>query len=162
MPILIDGHNLIGRLPTLSLHDPDDEEKLIQVLQVYRTRNRKAMTVVFDPGEGYALPTSRRQGGVEVVYAPHGSSADAVIVQRVQRSRRPRDWVVVTSDRLLAERVTRLGARVQSAEAFAAELDSLHSAAPAWKDRPLSPAEVEKWLALFGSQERSDDLDSAG
>ncbi len=161
MPILVDGHNLIGRLPALSLHDPDDEEKLIQVLQVFRTRKRKAMTVVFDPGESYALPASRRQGGVEVVYAPHGSSADAIIVQRVQRSRRPDDWLVVTSDRLLAEKVTRLGARVQSSEAFAAELDSLHSATSAWKDRPLSPAEVEKWLALFGSQERSDVVDSS-
>lgn len=160
MPILIDGHNLIGRLPALSLHDPDDEEKLTQVLQLYRTRKRKAITVVFDPGESFALPASRRQGGVEVLYAPHTSSADAVIVQRVQHSRRPDDWLVVTSDRLLAERVTRLGARVQSSEAFAAELDSLHRAAPAWKDRPLSPDEVEKWLALFGSQERSDVMDS--
>ena len=29
---LIDGHNLIGQLPDLSLTDPDDEAKLVQKL----------------------------------------------------------------------------------------------------------------------------------
>lgn len=160
MPILIDGHNLIGRLPGLCLRDPDDEEKLIRLLQVYRSRKRKAITVVFDSGGSFTLPANQRRGGIEIVYAPHESSADAVIIQRVQRSRHPNDWVVVTSDRLLAERVTRLGAKVQSAEAFAADLHSPPQETPAWKDRPLSPAEVERWMALFGSQEHSDAMDS--
>jgi predicted RNA-binding protein with PIN domain len=149
MPILIDGHNLIGRLSQLSLQDPDDEEKLVTLLKSYRARTGKAITVVFDPGGTFALSQKRRRGGIETVFAPHGSSADAVIAKRVRRSRNPRDWLVVTSDRNLAETVARQGARVRSAEDFAKELSAPRDMSPDWKDVPPSAEEVETWLSLF-------------
>ncbi|MGD9375749.1 MAG: NYN domain-containing protein, partial [Anaerolineae bacterium] len=49
MPILIDGHNLVGKLPVLSLQDPDDEQKLIELLRSYQARTGKEVIVVFDP-----------------------------------------------------------------------------------------------------------------
>jgi predicted RNA-binding protein with PIN domain len=153
VPILIDGHNLIGRLPTLSLQDPGDEEMLVSLLKSYRARTGKAITVVFDPGGAFALPQRRRDGGIEIIFAPHNSSADAVIIYRLQRSRDPQQWLVVTSDRELAETVARQGARLRSAEDFAAELGVLQDGSPEWKDRPPSPAEVKDWLALFESQD---------
>jgi len=149
VPILIDGHNLIGRLSQLSLQDPDDEEKLVNLLKSYRARTGKAITVVFDPGGAFALSQKRRRGGIETVFAPHGSSADAVIAKRIGRSRNPRDWLVVTSDRSLAETVARQGARVRSAEDFAQELTVPRDGSPDWKDVPPSPEEVETWLSLF-------------
>lgn len=156
MPLLIDGHNLIGRLPTLELQDPDDEEKLVRLLSSYRARTRKGITVVFDPGAGVALPKVRRVGGVEVVFAPHNSSADAVIARRVGASHDPRGLLVITSDQGLAESVARLGARVQPAETFALELSQVPEPAPEWKDTPLSPDEVEAWLDLFeGTEEKT-------
>ena len=33
MPLLIDGHNLIGQIPELSLADEDDEGKLVMLLR---------------------------------------------------------------------------------------------------------------------------------
>jgi len=149
MPILIDGHNLIGRMPTLSLADPDDERQLVAVLLSYRARTGKPVTVVFDPGGAFALPETRRHGGVEVVFAPHGSSADQVIARRVHRSRNPAGITVITSDRELAGAVHSYGARVKSAEAFAAELSAMAEDGPEGHDSPLSAAELEAWLALF-------------
>jgi predicted RNA-binding protein with PIN domain len=149
VPILIDGHNLIGQLSTISLSDPNDEERLLRLLIPYRARTGKRLIVVFDPGEGFALAESRRLGGIEVVFASHGSSADAIISRRVRRSRDRAGWLVVTSDNRLAETVTQLGARVQSATEFAAALSSDSVNTPDWKDVPLSPEEVESWLALF-------------
>lgn len=150
MPILIDGHNLIGRLPWLSLQDPDDEENLVRLLQSYQARTGKAVTVVFDSGAESALPKKRRAGRVEVVFASPRSSADAVIAGRVRHSRNPQEWLVITSDRELAQTVTRQGARARGADDFALEL-----AQPS-EDEPLdrkevspSPEEVELWLALF-------------
>lgn len=162
MPILIDGHNLIGRLSAISLQDPDDEEQLIQLLASHRARMNKKITVVFDPGGAYALSERRRSGGISVVFASHGSSADAVIAQLVRASRDRRGWLVITSDQQLADAVTRLGARVQSAEAFAAELQPASSTAddaereslPAEKAAPPSAGEVEAWLALFEERDR--------
>ena len=155
MPILIDGHNLIGRMPSLSLQDPDDEARLVSLLKSYRARTGKAVTVVFDPGGAYAPPTRRKEGGVEVVFARPGRTADDLILHRVQRSRDRRGWLVVTSDRRLAEAVERLGARVQQADAFIAQLQtSPGDDDAAWKDDvALSPDEVEAWLALFGGQD---------
>ena len=149
MPILIDGHNLIGQCPSLSLHDPDDEEKLVRLLVSYAARAQKRITVVFDPGEPSTLPQTRRLGGVEVVFAPYGSTADAVIVRRVQRSRHPVEWLVVTSDQRLAEQVTRLGARTRNAQTFAAEACAPAAAESEQKQKPPSASEVEAWMALF-------------
>ena len=158
MPILIDGHNLIGRMPALSLADPEDERQLLELLLSYRSRTRKAVTVVFDPGGGYALPGTRRQGGVEVVFAPHGSSADQVIVRRVRHSRDPAGITVVTSDRELASEARNYGAKVKSAEAFAAEMSALAKGGSEGHDTRLSAAELEVWLALFQSRNGDDAL----
>ncbi len=48
MPLLIDGHNLIGHSPDLSLSDPNDEAKLIARLRRYVARTDRQVTVVFD------------------------------------------------------------------------------------------------------------------
>ena len=153
---MIDGHNLIGRLPAISLQDPDDEEKLARLLISYRARTGKAITVVFDPGGAFALQERRRLGGVEIVFAPHGSSADRVIIRRVQKLRNPAEWLVVTSDRELSDTVTRLGARAQSAEAFALEMTESAGAPPDWRETPPSSDEVESWLALFEGRDQGN------
>ncbi len=116
------------------------------------------MTVVFDPGGAFALPETRRHGGVEVVFAPHGSSADQVIVRRVRRSRDPAGITVVTSDRELASEARNYGAKVKSAEAFAAEMSALAEGGSEGHDTPLSAAELEAWLALFEGRNGADAL----
>jgi hypothetical protein len=150
MPILIDGHNLIGRLPDISLADRDDEARLVSRLQGYAGRTGKRVTVVFDRG----LPGGRSQalsgGRVEVVFAPTGRNADRVLIARIRRSRNPRGLTVVTSDREVIAAAERRGARVVHAEAFVSELEP-SPAAPsgAKEDVHLSPDEVEAWLELF-------------
>ena len=153
MPILIDGHNLIGRLPTLSLEDPDDEEKLVRLLQSYQARTGKALTVVFDPGEPSARRRTRSVGRIKVVFAAYGSSADQVIWHRVGNASHPPDWLVITSDRELATRVQSLGARVKSADEFALELSGPPDETPAWKEGAPPPEEVEWGLKVFGEED---------
>jgi hypothetical protein len=48
MPVIIDGHNLIPRIPGLSLRDIDDELRLVQLLQDFCQRSRKQVEVFFD------------------------------------------------------------------------------------------------------------------
>ena len=162
MALLIDGHNLIGRMPSLSLRDPHDEARLIALLKSYRARTGKAVTVVFDPGGAYAPAGRRQEGGVEVIFARQGRSADDLILRRVRESRDRRKWLVITSDRRLADSVGRLGARVQPAEDFAAHLQPTPDEdETAWKDVVLSPAEIEDWLALFKAEADSHDDENA-
>lgn len=149
MPILIDGHNLIGRLPGLSLADPDDEEKLVRLLQPFQARRKSSLVVVFDPGITFLPAQKRRRGRIQVIYAPSGSSADEVIARRVAASRNPSEWLVVTNDQALASRVRRFGARVQSADDLVAALEASPGAEADWKDREPSPDEVDYWLGQF-------------
>jgi predicted RNA-binding protein with PIN domain len=156
VPILIDGHNLIGRLRSVSLADPEDEARLVEMLRAYRARTGARITVVFDPGVLYAPPQTYTQGGLQVVFAPHGGSADAVLLRRLRRHTNPRGLTVVSSDRAIVRAAQDIGARVVTAQAFAELLENppLPEAEP--QDVQLSPAEVEAWLALFEGQEEGD------
>ncbi len=48
MLILIDGHNLIPKIPGMSLADLDDENQLIPLLQTYCRKRRNTVEVYFD------------------------------------------------------------------------------------------------------------------
>ena len=152
MPLLIDGHNLIPRLPDLHLDDPDDEARLIERLRRYQARTGKRLTVFFDSGLPGGPDRDLSTSKVRVVFASAGGSADKLIVRRVRRSRDPQGIIVVTSDEKIIAAVERHGARAAHSETFAAELEAL-SAFPASieasSDVHLSPSEVNEWLTLF-------------
>ena len=164
MAYLIDGHNLIGQLPDLSLTDPDDEAKLVQKLLSFSARTGKRCVVVFDSG----LPGGKSRlstGKVEVIFASARSSADDVMKERIKRVRDPGQWIVVSNDHavLNAARARRM-TTISSAE-FAEQLR--HPAPPKGKrarpadpgeadDVHVSPAEVEAWLELFKTRGKPD------
>jgi predicted RNA-binding protein with PIN domain len=155
MPLLIDGHNLIGRLPDLHLDDPDDEVKLVARLRAYCARTGKRVAVVFDRG----LPGGRSRelsgGGVEVVFASAGHTADGILRERIRRARDPRGLTVVTSDRQIIAAVQARGARVMRSEEFAPQLSMPHTVdgGGKGKDVHLSAEEVEEWLEVFRGEE---------
>jgi len=150
VPVLIDGHNLIGRLPDVSLADPDDEARLVSRLQGYAGRTGKRVTVVFDRGLPGGCSQALSSGSVEVVFAPTGRNADGVLIERIRRARNPRGLLVVTSDHEVMAAARRRGARVIHAEAFVRELEpSPLSPGGRKEDVHLSPDELEVWLELF-------------
>jgi uncharacterized protein len=162
MAYLIDGHNLIGQLPDISLKDPNDEAKLVQKLIGFAARQQKHVVVVFDSG----LPGGKSRlstGQVEVVFASAGSNADNVMKERIKHVRDTGQWVVVSNDRevLAAARIRRMKT-LTSAE-FAPQLRSDQAPSKA-KRKPdkdageasevyVSAAEVEAWLKIFKSPE---------
>jgi uncharacterized protein len=161
MPILIDGHNLIGQLPNLSLADPDDEAQLVLLLRRYAARRRgRKIVVVFDGGV-YGHPDHLSGYGVEARFARSPSDADSELIRRIRAVRRRDEWLVVSSDRAVAGAAQAHGIPVLSAQAFARRLAALDQprVSPQAKhaDRPLSPAEVEEWLRLFGLEADQDE-----
>ena len=150
MPFLIDGHNLIGRLPDLCLDDPDDEAKLVARLRAYCARTGKHVTVVFDRG----LPGGRSElsgGGVKVIFASAGRTADGILCERIRRARDPRGLTLVTSDREVIATAQSRGAGVMRSEEFATRLAASRTGkVEVEKDVHLSVKEVEEWLQIFG------------
>jgi predicted RNA-binding protein with PIN domain len=75
-----------------------------------------AVTVVFERPPLTAIPSSV----IEIAHAPKAAanSADDEIVRLVRADARPDEIRVVTSDKMLADRVRSLGASVYPAESF--------------------------------------------
>lgn len=149
--ILVDGHNLIGRTPGLSFGDePGAREGLLRWLAARKGSGREAVVVVFD-GNRPGAAGEERFGGVRVVYAPAGRSADDEILRRLA-SGQASGAMVVTSDRELSGRARGLGARVETCEAFRGRVGP-GPRRPDPDAKPAGgPAEVAEWLDLFRSR----------
>lgn len=157
MPYLIDGHNLIGRLPDISLTDPNDEALLVQKLIGFAARTGKRCFVVFDHG----LPggSSRMSTGmVRVAFAPVGVEADTIMMQRIKTSKDPGNWVVVSSDNMVLSAARRKRMQTLTSAEFAALMAPVSIPADESSDKPdnviLSPEEVEAWLKIFERRAR--------
>lgn len=117
--LIIDGYNLIG------IHHTDlrrQRELLVESLIGYRKRKGHDITVVFDgwkTGEG--KENRSVVGGITVIYTRIGENADAVIKRIVAAKKR--EWLVVTSDRDIANFVWAAGSVPLPADAFLAFLE---------------------------------------
>jgi predicted RNA-binding protein with PIN domain len=160
MPLLIDGHNLIGKLPDIRLDDPDDEAKLVVRLRTYCARTGRRVTVVFDHGLPGGRSWELSGGGVEVVFAPAGRTADGILSERIRRVRDPRGLTVVTSDRQVIAAAQARRARVVRSEEFAAQMSTLRAVKTIETERDvnLSAEEVNECLQMFGDNEQGDSV----
>lgn len=159
MPYLIDGHNLVPRIPGLRLDAADDEQQLIELLQDFCRVSRKTVEVYFDnapPGQA----RSRKYGLVQAHFIRAGRSADEAIRDRLRRlSGEGRTWIVVSSDLRVQQWARQARAQVQSSEEFArllrATLRSQDTERAKRPETQLSPEEVEDWLALFQRESKA-------
>src|SRR5262245_4949176 len=102
MNLLIDGHNLIGQLPGISMADPDDEAKLGLLLRKYAAGRRvRQVVVVVDRGV-YGHPQQLDGYGVVCYFARSPQDADAQLIRRIGALSRPHEWALVSSDRAVA------------------------------------------------------------
>jgi predicted RNA-binding protein with PIN domain len=150
MPYLIDGHNLIGHLPDLSLSDPHDEAKLVGRLKRAMMHKHKRCVVVFDAGLPGGVSREFSTAAVQVIFARGGTTADAIILERIRNTRDPGSLIVVSADQDIVQAATRRHIRVITPQAFAAELDTL--AVTDKSDPHLTPDELDAWLDLFGGE----------
>ncbi len=159
MHYLIDGHNLIAKMPDIAMDDPNDEALLVLRLRSWAAGSRKRLiTVIFDRG----LPGGRSKflssGQLNVVFAPEGQTADALLINRIRQAANPTEYTLVSSDRqvLKAARARRM--KRVSAKNFAKRLADFAQkqkpqpapSSPDEAEEPnLSEDEVAEWLQLF-------------
>jgi len=155
MPYIIDGHNLIPKVPGLNLDALDDEMQLVELLQEYCRRQRKQVEVFFDnapPGSVRA----RKFGRVTARFVRQEITADDAIRARLGRlGRSARNWTVVSSDQSVQSSARAAQARYLSSEAFAEmlldTLDESQADLGEIDDASLAPDELDDWLQLFGA-----------
>jgi predicted RNA-binding protein with PIN domain len=156
MPYLIDGHNLIGKIPGLQLDDLDDEKELIQLLQKYCQQVGKDVEVYFDhAASGHARASVH--GRVTARFVRSGETADQAISRHLKRlGNKAANWTVISSDREVLAAARRARARSISSEDFSRELMAEHTSSGSADTPEISAEEVDDWLKLFGDRDEPE------
>jgi predicted RNA-binding protein with PIN domain len=155
MPYLIDGHNLIGAMPDMSLNDPNDEMKLVNKLRSFAARRNKHIVVVFDKGMvSGRSPASTHS--VEVVFASeHQTTGDELIMRRIKHLRDPSGWTLVTSDGALVGFAKGYRLNIVKSAAFAQTLAQIPEPPDLgeWVNPIIPSSEAAYWESLMTSRE---------
>jgi predicted RNA-binding protein with PIN domain len=141
--VLIDAHNVLHQDPELRtlMCEPEQARAALERLLA----GRPHVHLFYDGGPGGEVRTMHRQG-LRIDYAGTGE-ADDRIVQWLKHHHRQRA-MVVTDDQELRRRVRTLGSAVMDAAGF---LQGLRHERDPREDRgPLSTAEVDEWMRIFG------------
>jgi predicted RNA-binding protein with PIN domain len=151
VPYLIDGNNLLGSWGGPQQGDDRRAEVVRRVAAFCRARGARA-TLVFD---GHPLrPDLEAQdlGPLSLRVPPRGESADDVIRRLVDLSHRPKDIIVVTSDKALYSYCRTRGTAVLRAHEWNAlerQVSPGRGLSPA-AEKPDRETDVEGWLKKFG------------
>jgi hypothetical protein len=155
VPLLIDGHNLIGArlFPDIQLSDEDDEAKLVARLKVWKSRYPGKITVVFDRGIPGGRDVKMGGAGVEVVFAADPTQADDLIRRRL--CKRTPGLILVTNDEELLAAAAAYGVKTWRGDEFVARLAAPNRPRPVSDDGTeirQSATDVEQWLAIFSAR----------
>ena len=150
MPIIIDGNNL---LHSLAKEEQNRDSVRRQALDVVRGGGM-SLNVVFDGPAPEGSPDTEHLGRLTIRYS--GTTSADNLILGLLRSGNASDWVVVTDDRALRDRVRERGGQVRT-------LNDWRSRNPRKRRHPLremklSPREVSDWETFFAS--RDDDTES--
>ena len=156
MHYLIDGHNLIAKMPDISLEDPDDEVQLVLLLRSWASQRKKRLvTVIFDGGLPGGKDVRLSTPSVRVVFAQEGRTADALLIARIYKAQNAGEFTAVSSDNQIVVAANKKRMPVIKSEKFMrklgrqAEDKRVVTAVP--DDNPhVSNKEVAEWLDLFG------------
>lgn len=159
MNYIIDGHNLIPKIEGLSLDMPDDEQRLIELLNRFGEIRRHKMEVYFD-GAPFGSAGVRNFGMVRAHFVRKSLPADdAIRLRLTQSGRSARNWVVVSSDRNVQAVAHEAQTQVMSSEEFARHLQTiLLEAKPkdsvSIPENLMTDTELNEWLTIFKEQDK--------
>lgn len=124
---IIDGNNLIGKIPSLmNLQKKDKQasrEKLVYMLDRYFVQKKANVTLHLDGHPGESINSSK----MRIVYSEN-LTADEMIKKQISQSKSTRNISVVTSDSNLAQFARVCSAKIISSEEFAAEINKTNNA----------------------------------
>jgi len=155
MPYIIDGNNLIGSSPDISLEDSNSRKEIIAIVRKFQKKKNSKIIVVFD-GEPDTFSSEENPAGKIIVkYPPIGDSADDEIKRILEGYIYFKDVVLVTSDRELKDVAKKKGVKVINSIEFYYELKRVYRATGRMEmkqkriDTELSDGEVDQWMKIF-------------
>ena len=154
MIYLIDGHNLIAQMPGITLGDPNDEAHLVLRLRSWAAVDKKRKIVlIFDKGMPAGKSKNLSTPNIQVRFAPHKTTADRLLIQRINRTKNPREFILVTGDRMIIAAAQARKMPHTTSKKFVADMKVDKRPPPPSRevDNPkVSKNDVDEWLTLFG------------
>lgn len=155
MPYIIDGNNLIGCSPDISLEDNNSRSEILGIVKKFQKKKKSKIIVVFDGEPDTFSNEENPNEKIVVKYPPIGDSADDEIKRILEGYTYFRDVVLVTSDRELKDAAKKKGVRVINSIEFYYELKRVYRATGRIElkqkriDTELSEGEVDQWMKIF-------------
>jgi len=150
MPYIIDGHNLIGKIPDISLSDIDDEFLLIKILDPHFKRLRKKAIIYFDHADLLGKGQIYKSAFLQVIFVRHPKTADQAIIEKLKGLRgNAKNFTVVSSDNWIVSNARNAGATVIPSEVFYTNFRISHQEAEISGN--LTENDIDYWLKIFGS-----------
>lgn len=165
MAYIIDGHNLIPKIPNLSLKAIDDEIELIKILKTFCKGKGRKVEVFFDkapPGQS----RTQKYGSITAHFVMHGVTADRAILKYLKSlGKAARNTTVVSSDNQVRNGARAMGAKVLSSEEFSSLLltsntrnEEIPDDDPGASPEPkVDEAEIDQLLELFTKNKDEDE-----
>jgi len=146
---IIDGNNLIGKIPFIKKLQRSDKqasrEKVSFLLGRYFARRKASVSLHFDGHPGESIKVS----GIKIKYS-ESRTADERIKIEIERSKNPKNIIVVTSDNNVAEFAKVCSCQIIKCEDFSRKLLS-SSPADEEKKRIDELNNPEEFKRLFGA-----------
>jgi len=152
---IIDGYNVIHAIPSLKktlAHDAMSARELLIHSVAQLTHQKKfRCTIVFD---GVAPSDSAKQSPHAPVHVIYSSplNADAKIKQMIEQSKNRSLLVIVSSDREILSFAKVCSCETHTSKHFANILFSTNKTVAEKSDTPLSQAQINEWLKIFGEK----------
>ena len=158
MPYLIDGNNLIGHIPDLSLADGKSRSLLVSRLRRFRKVKNTRLFLVFDGPPQSRLDADRHSGGLlSIIHPEPGMSADSRIEEIIKAQTDLRRFFVVSSDREIRHFARKHGAKSITCAQFHRELKAAlrehrEESELEKNDETPTPLEVRQWGEVFDNK----------
>ena len=144
---IIDGNNVIGKIPELFALQKNDKqrsrEQLVFLLQRYFRDKKINLTLHFDGYANSPLPLSKGK----IVYSEN-RTADSLIKENIERIKNRKNIILVTSDNELINFGRACGCTIISSKDFGAMLTK-ENPIDEEKSRTEEINDVEEWKRIF-------------
>ena len=155
MPYIIDGNNLIGCSPDISLEDKEARTKLLHIVRNFQENRNNNVILFFDGEPANGLYREEVNQKFSIRYPRFGGSADEEIRELLESYSDYRDVILVSSDRELKTIGKKKGAKIVNSIEFyfrlkqAYRVDERREEKKKRIDAQLSDNEVDQWMKIF-------------
>ncbi len=158
--IIIDGYNLIHRVKELReflrIDIQHARTELINKLAGLISRKNINIRLVFD-GDRVGQPSHQSINRIQIIYSIKPQIADTVIKQFVDKSKNPKNLLVVSSDSSVYQYAKSAKAQaIRSEEFYAKYFDSKKSSTSPNLQQEMSKDELQNWINIFNNTDGNE------